>query len=76
MSPGEAVAAATPLCHPRRMGVQDASAHPLLAARASPSAFDPSHEVSEAEVSVLLSLYQFGRRLTPQYNRRQFEEGT
>jgi len=29
-----------------------------------------------AEVSVLLSLYQFGRRLTPQYNRRQLQEGT
>jgi nitroreductase len=38
------------------MGVQAPAVHPLLAARASPLAFDPSHEVSDAEVGSLVEL--------------------
>jgi len=36
------------------MGLEPAAVDPLLAARASPSAFDPAHEVSDAEVAALL----------------------
>jgi nitroreductase len=40
-------------CHPAQMGAESA-VHPLLAARASPVAFDASHEVSDGDVASLL----------------------